>query len=128
MKLLTATSRTQGQRDNDFNFCIEGELVIVAPLVCETDRLDPDGGCGCGRSFGGLNSGKATTTAVVSDLPLTPADAALAVRSALEQSNFIDFMQPEKVDDVITDTLELADSFDVGTIVEQRLGDVRARS
>lgn len=127
MKLLTATSRTQGDRDNDFNFCVEGELVIVAPLVCETDAEDPDGGCGCGRSFGGLNSGKATTTALVSDLNFTPDDAALAIRSALEQSSFIQLMRPEDVADVIADTLELADSFDVGTVVEQRLGDIQAR-
>lgn len=127
MKLLTATSRTQGQRDNDFTFCVEGELVIVALMVCETDRQDPDGGCGCGRSFGGLNSGKATTTALVSDLDFTRGDAALAIRSALEQSNFISLMDPEDLDDVIADTLELADGFPVGTVVEQRLGDIRAR-
>lgn len=128
MKLLTATSRTQGQRDNDFNFCVEGELVIVAPLVCEADRFDPDGGCGCGRSFGGLNSGKGTTTAAVTDLDFSRADAALAIRSALEQSSFIQLMRPEDVQDVIEDTLELAEQFEVGTVVEHRLGDIRARS
>ena len=128
MKLLTATSRTQGQRDNDFTFCIEGELVIVAMVVCEADQEDPDGGCGCGRSFGGLNSGKGTTTAVVSDLDFTRDDAALAVRSALEQSNFISLMDPEDVHDLDAETLELPDGFDVGTNVEQRLGDIRARS
>ncbi|WP_151478877.1 DUF7715 family protein [Streptomyces albicerus] len=127
MKLLTATSRTQGQRDNDFTFCIEGELVIVAPLVCEEDEENPDGGCGCGRSFGGLNSGKATTTAVVSDLDFTRDDAALAVRSALEQSNFVSLMDPEEVEDLIVDTLELAADLGVGTVVEQRLGDIRTR-
>ena len=66
MKVLVATSQTQGQRENDFNFCVEGELVTVG-LVCATDRYDPDGGCGCGRAFAGLNSHRATTTAKVKE-------------------------------------------------------------
>src|SRR5579862_8855950 len=53
MKILTATSRTQGQRNSDFNWCIEGELVHFG-LVCAADQDDPDGGCGCGRAFAGL--------------------------------------------------------------------------
>lgn len=128
MKLLTATSRTQGQRDNDFTFCIEGELVIVGPVFCEADQEDPDGGCGCGRSFGGLNSDKGTTTAVVSDLDFTPEDAALAIRSALEQSNFIKYMDPEDVDAAIREAIELADEYAVGTVLERRLEDIRPRT
>lgn len=124
MKLLTATSRTQGQRDNDFTFCVEGELVTVTPFVCETDRRDPDGGCGCGRSFAGLNSSKATTTALVSDLDFTRDDAVEAIRSALERSKLV---SPEEIADIVEDVLELADGFPVGTVVEHRLGEIRAR-
>ncbi|MFE9065031.1 hypothetical protein [Streptomyces violaceusniger] len=125
MKLLTATSRTQGDRDNDFTFCVEGELVMVTPFICETDRRDPDGGCGCGRSFAGLNSGKATTTALVSELDFTPEDAAEAIRSALQRSKLVD---ADEIPDIIKDVLELADEFPVGTVIEHRLGDVQART
>jgi|SRR6476661_1935988 len=63
MKLLVATARTQGARINDYNWCIEGELVRIGE-VCARDRAEPDGGCGCGRGFGGLNSHRATTSAL----------------------------------------------------------------
>ena len=29
MKVLVATAQTQGERANDFNYCIEGELVWI---------------------------------------------------------------------------------------------------
>jgi hypothetical protein len=73
MKLLVATARTQGGRDNDYNWCIEVELVRIGE-VCAWDRADPDGGCGCGRGFGGLNSHRATTTAMVVDTLLSRAN------------------------------------------------------
>jgi hypothetical protein len=53
LKLLTATNVTQGYRDNDFHWCVEGELVHIG-VVCASDRGDADGNCGCGRSFAGL--------------------------------------------------------------------------
>ena len=69
MKLLTATNQTQGQRASDFTWCTEGELVTPVVLICGWDeREGPDGGCGCGRAFGGLHSQKSTTTAMVRDL------------------------------------------------------------
>ncbi len=55
VKALVATSVTQGFRDNDYHWCVDGELVWIAP-TCSKDRDDPDGGCGCGR---GSSSGTA---------------------------------------------------------------------
>ncbi|MFD3521640.1 hypothetical protein [Streptomyces sp. NPDC058653] len=127
MKLLAATSDTQGQRDNDFGFCINGELVIVGIIVCIKDEEDPDGGCGCGRSFLGLNSGKATTTAVVKDIDLTPEDAAEAVRSSLENANFMQFVSNEDLDDIVQDALRIAEAFPVGAVIERRLDVIRQR-
>ncbi|MGH3592456.1 MAG: DUF7715 family protein, partial [Pseudonocardiaceae bacterium] len=37
MKVLVATARTQGVRVNDYNWCIEGELVRIGE-VCARDR------------------------------------------------------------------------------------------
>src|SRR5947209_1126911 len=81
MKLLTATREGQGDRDGDFCFAVEGELVILGGM-CATDRADPvNGQCGCGRAFAGLASRRATTTASVRDLDLTRTDLALAIAS-----------------------------------------------
>lgn len=68
MKILVATSKTQGQRENDFFFATEGEMVIEA-FVCDSDQGNPDGSCGCSRSFVGLKSGRGTTTAMVASFP-----------------------------------------------------------
>ncbi len=82
MKLLTATREGQGERDGDFCHAVEGELVF-AGFVCATDRSNPDGGCGCGRAFSGLNSLRATTTALVRDLDLTYDDVRMALSAHL---------------------------------------------
>lgn len=56
IKVLVATSKTQGARDNDYNWCIEQELVWFPP-ICRSSKVNgPDDSCGCGRGFGGLNS------------------------------------------------------------------------
>lgn len=55
---------------NDFNNCIPGELVRLAS-VCDRDDGDPDGRCGCARSFAGFVSAKATTTAIVAETDMT---------------------------------------------------------
>jgi hypothetical protein len=78
MKLLTATRERQGERDGDFCFAVEGELVLLG-LVCATDAANPDGGCGCGRAFSGMSSMRATTTALVRDLDVSLDDVRLAV-------------------------------------------------
>jgi hypothetical protein len=62
IRIITATSQTQGQRDSDFNWCVEGELVMHAAATCDRGREEGPGGgcgCGCGRAFVGLNSHQA---------------------------------------------------------------------
>lgn len=73
MRVLTATTRLQGSRPGDFCWTVDGELVYLG-LVCQRDEDDPDGGCGCGRSFSGLNSHRATTTALVREVDFTRGD------------------------------------------------------
>jgi hypothetical protein len=123
VKLLTATSSTQGYRDNDFDFCVEGELVHINSL-CAADHSDPDGPCGCGRSFTGLNSHAATTTVLIRDLPgFTPADYVAALRSSLEQ-------QGRDAAHVIHEAAALytlARQWPNGTVLERRLDQVAAR-
>ena len=125
MRLLTATRDRQGEESGDFCYAIEGELVLIGE-VCATDRNNPDGGCGCGRAFAGMSSRRATTTALVRDLDLTPDD----LRTALEDYYTASGMGPDVVGaadfrDMVTDDLELmgkvAASVPAGAVIGRRL-------
>lgn len=123
MKLLTATSLTQGNRDNDFNFCVEGELVHI-DLPCVEDRSDPDGPCGCGRSFGGLNSHCATTTAMIRDVEdFSPRDYLEAIRSSLDQQGYDSSQAVHEAAALHC----LARSWPAGTVLERRLNQTVSR-
>jgi hypothetical protein len=123
MKVLVATAQTQGLRPNDFDFCVEGELVTVG-LVCATDRRDPDGGCGCGRAFAGLNSHRATTTAKVNEIELSEDDYVEALRSSLTQQGW----PTSDVQELAWWLAQLVSEWPVGTIVERRIDDILIRS
>jgi hypothetical protein len=124
VKLLVATNRTQGRRTNDFSFCVEGELVNPFLPACASDLADPDGGCGCGRSFAGLNSHRATTTAEIREVDFTGADVLEAVRASLDQSGW----GSEHAADVAQGLIRVADHFPVGTVVERRLDALQERA
>ncbi len=132
MKILTATSQTQGQRASDYNWCVDGEVVTAAGVICDRDRREgPDGGCGCGRGFTGLNSHKATTTAIVRDLDgYTLEDLAEAVRSYRQQAGWAELAGGEAdklAAEEAADLAELAAAYPPGTIIERRLDDVQSR-
>ena len=108
-----------------------GELVYLG-LVCATDRTDPDGGCGCGRAFSGLNSARATTTAVVADVPLCETEVREAYRSGLTAQGWINprMSEPEVgefLDEVVGVATHIAEHFQVGTVLGRRLDQVVSR-
>jgi hypothetical protein len=116
MKLLTATTTTQGYRDNDFDQCVEGELVLIG-MVCDRDLNDPDGSCGCARSFAGLNSHRATTTAMVRDISgFTMSDYIEAIRSSLQQQGY----DPAHAEHAAAELHCLVRPWPPGTILERR--------
>ncbi|MGW3352645.1 DUF7715 family protein [Nonomuraea rubra] len=120
MHVLAETRHTQGQRPNDFNNCVPGELVRLAS-VCDRDRGDPDGMCGCARSFAGFTSAKATTTAIVIELDMTR-DAYLhdlARSYRLPPGTGVDEDLVAEADQLIA----LAASLPLGAVIEIR-GDV----
>jgi hypothetical protein len=132
MNVLTATSRGQGRRASDFTWCIEGELVMPGIMTCSRDeREGADGGCGCGRSWTGLNSAKSTTTALVSDLDgFTFGDVEMAVRSFLEHSGWLALLGDDAEATVTGTTAEIigtAGSFPARTVLEIRLGAIAVR-
>jgi len=123
MKILTATARTQGQRSSDFHWCVEGELVHFG-LVCAADQDDPDGGCGCGRAFAGLNSHRATTTALVRDIEgFTRDDYVEAIRSSLTQQGW----DPSTAEDEADELIDILADWPVGAVAERRLNHVQVR-
>ncbi len=63
MKVLVATHHSQGSQPDDYCFTLEGELVTPLAVACRNPK------CECRRGFPGLASSRATTTALVVDLP-----------------------------------------------------------
>jgi hypothetical protein len=132
MKLLTATRERQGERDGDFCFAIEGELVLLG-FVCATDEADPDGGCGCGRAFSGMSSMRATTTALVRDLDVSFDDVRVAVEGYFMSAGMgPDVIGRRDSDDLVEGALcemvGIALSLPVGAVVGRRLDRVVRRS
>ncbi len=122
MKLLTATTQAQGQHPDDFAWCVPGEL--VTPTGSFLAEFAPEGGCGCGcrRSFTGLNSHKATTTAIVTELDgFGFEDLVTAVRGYREAAGWAELGDdPYALADhrhealIITD---IAEAFEVGDVL-----------
>jgi len=80
MQVLVATKATQGAMAHDQMTGVAGELVwLLEP--CRACWCYPDGRCTCGRMFSGLTSFRASSTAVVSEVPgLRRLDLAQAMR------------------------------------------------
>ncbi|KQO98446.1 DUF7715 family protein [Leifsonia sp. Leaf264] len=113
MKILTATDRTQGTADNDFTWVDEGEILTLG-FVCGRDQSNPDGGCGCGRSFSGAVCHKATTTALVVDTDMTRAEV---IAHVVANSSW-----PKSISSgMAKDMLAVAAKFDAGHVIQRRL-------
>jgi len=127
VRMAVATTKGQGERANDFDWCTEGELVLLG-MVCATDAGNPDARCGCGRAFSGLSSHRATTTAEIREVPLTVRDVLQAVAGYLESARW---SSPETAlqdaTPYVVEMLDLGEAFEVGTVLERRLDQVRAR-
>ena len=60
MRVLVATKKTQKQRENDFSFVPENELLYFGSQ-CSGEKVD--GSCGCKRSLVGVKCLMATERA-----------------------------------------------------------------
>jgi hypothetical protein len=125
MKVFTATSETQGLRDNDFSWTVEGELVFFAPIECGRGYVDDD--CGCRRSLAGMVSERATTTVKVLEREdLDPESYFVLVADALERQGYVteELMTNPNVSDWVHDLTDeliwLAAGWPVGTVLERR--------
>jgi hypothetical protein len=144
MLVLTATNELQGSVDGDYAHTVEGELVTPVVAACSDVR------CGCDRGFPGLASARATTTAMVVDLPhVTGADLRDAVHESLVRGGWLDLLReaasaddagddghgadPEAelhdiVDEHVDAIAAVCAAFPVGTVVGRHGPQVVARS
>jgi hypothetical protein len=127
MKVLHAIASAQGQRNDDFNFRTEGELVVLPAMRCTGERADDP--CGCARALAGAASQSGTTTAVVAEVDMTHVDWQVAVAAAYVESGW--FPAVDEVDHILMNENELlraaAAALSVGTVVEYRDGTLSAR-
>jgi hypothetical protein len=146
MRVLVATRELQGAVAGDFAWGVDGELVTGVAEEC-----DAGDACGCRRSWVGLGSSRATTTAMVVDRPAI-GEAVLreAVEDWLDRSGWADLVRQASeageysvdgevgddpdvvVAELIYEHVEViervCDSFPVGTVVVRHGDCVFARA
>jgi hypothetical protein len=121
MKVLVATSQTQGERPTDSDNCIDGELVWMID-ACPASRRNPYGECCCGRSFSGMSSDEYTTTAEVREIAgLTVADYTDALDACFDAKGWCSCCTARPLDYMIEELVTLAASWPVGAVVERRV-------
>jgi hypothetical protein len=126
MKVLVATSQTQGQRSDDFSFTLAGELVRWPAVLCDC----PD--CGCERAMEGLASHKATTTFAVADrTDLEPDDYRRILIDHLLDGGWVvggpDDPDTAWVREFIERHVAVAAEFEVGDVLEIRNDRIKVR-
>lgn len=117
MLVLVATKEQQGAVDGDYGHTVEGELVTPVAAECATPER-----CGCNVGFPGLASSRATTTAMVADLPhISVADLRDVVEGALERDGWFDLVDEtcrhELIDEHVECIAAVCAAFPVGTVV-----------
>lgn len=132
MKVLTATSETQGWRNNDYCCTIEGELVVFPPIECDCGTIDDE--CGCHRGMAGLASHRATSTVMVSDRAELDRDTySQLVADGLKEQGYLpaklrgDPEVEEWLRDFVEDLVSSAARFDDRTVLERRGDFLRVR-
>ena len=127
MRVLVATSATQGARASDSTGCVDGELVWLRD-VCPESRRRPDGPCPCARSFAGMSSNKNTTTALVRDIVgLTRTEYQAALVASFDSQEWCRCCTRRPVTDVIDELIARAGGCPAGAVLERRANDLNVR-
>ena len=122
MKVIVATKETQGQKGNDFFWGKEGELAYPS-WVCDRDRRDPDGGCGCGRGAGGLESHKSGTSFKVVEVDYDTDELLRRATVSMIEAGWGEDMGPAVVEMI----LDIAEGHPEGTILGRRIDEFFVR-
>ncbi|MBK5334077.1 MAG: hypothetical protein JJD93_19025 [Ilumatobacteraceae bacterium] len=123
LKLFVSTTTTQGSVAGDFCYVPAGELVGRYSMVCDCERADGSG-CGCGRAFGGFETHRGTTTAIVVERDMTELDWRVELYKTLSDTGWADAMPAddlaEFVDALVAHDLNAAAELPAGLIVGRR--------
>lgn len=117
MKWIVAPTEAQkGTGGLDFSWTNPGEILTVGGFKCS--RGYPEDGCGCCRAFSGLKSRKATTVAVIAEIPISIEKVARqdVMRfwcDTVEAKELAEYIG-KKIDDYRS-IIEEIDKFEVGT-------------
>jgi len=126
MLALISTKETQGQRDNDFCWTDDEELVVFGNQ-CDSDvNVGPDGGCGCMRSMTGVETRKGTTTVKVAEVDLTVESLADAIVESDKRAGWTP--NAEWAAEAAKEIAATAEVFGLGTVLEFRAGTFRSRT
>ncbi|MGN6408755.1 MAG: DUF7715 family protein [Curtobacterium sp.] len=123
MRVMVATRESQGRRADDFDWCLDGELVWVAE-PCDRDRRGDLNSCGCGRAFAGMASHRSTTTAVIREIPgLDRSGLTATLRMSLQDQGWPGAWAEELVEDLV----RWGEAWPEGTVLERNLDFVGVR-
>jgi hypothetical protein len=122
VKVLIATTQTQGAWVDDFSSTVEGELVFDAG-PCERSIRERDPNCPCAFSFRGVASGGQTTTCMVADLDMGLREYMRAFRDGLTRVGVCTKCARQYAHAARM----LALRWPVGTVLERELLDIRER-
>jgi hypothetical protein len=136
VKVLVASKQGQGGRDNDFYFAQDREMLVFGTECSSRAGREIDGRCGCRRSFSGLASAKATTTAVVEEREyLDRAGLRVLMIDFLERAGFLaglgDISRSRTIEEWLSDLqllVNFAAPLPVGTVVERRGDKMKVRA
>jgi len=121
MRVLVSTKKMQKQRENDFSFVPENELLYFG-FQCSGEKVD--GRCGCRRSLVGVKCLKATTTMKVAESKLDEEGFAEVLHRAWKKGGFTDSLEDGRTRDharrMARELVAIAKKYPVGTILERR--------
>lgn len=125
MKVLVATLNGQGIKKNDFCFTIPNEPVMLGH-ICDKDRFNADGGCGCARAFTGITTRKGTTTAVIAEMNITE-DNLMDMFIKSEDKAGWDVKDTKAIKSHVKGLLQVAEAYPSGTVFERVMWEINPR-
>lgn len=111
LRLLVATSATQGRESFDFCRTLPGEIVYPGPCL----HPKPFGACGCTHSLLGVDSQERTTTFEVADVPISREELLRVLAKA--ESGAPDGADAAGVAQLAEEMLALAARFPLGAVL-----------
>lgn len=119
--VFVSTKETQGQRENDFCFVPEGEILDFPAMTCDNETSD--GRCGCKRSLSGIKCHKATTTMKVVKFDGGLEDLGKLIKKSQEDGGWLQEPWQKLLEGGMSHAFKIvqeASKFPIGTIVEYR--------